>query len=136
MNTNDLDIKNILLHHKKICVVGLSPNVTKPSHQIPLYLKKNNYEIVGVYPGETQIAEFKIYSSLAEVPSEFRKFINVFQRSEKIPALVDEIIKLGGCEVLWLQLGIENQIAESKAQDAGIKVVSNRCALIEHKKYN
>ena len=48
---------------------------------------------------------------------------------------MDEILELGGVEVIWLQLGISHPEAEAKAEAAGIKVVSNRCLIIEHEKY-
>lgn len=51
-----------------------------------------------------------------------------------IPQVVNEILVVGGVEVLWLQLGISHPEAESRAEDAGIRVVSNRCLVIEHRK--
>lgn len=136
MNTNEEEIKSILRNYKKITVVGLSPDSHKPSQEIPVFMRSNGYDIVGVNPAKTEINGFKIYPSLAEVPAEYRKFVNVFRRAEHIPSVVDEILKLGGTEVLWLQLGIANEIAEKLAENSGIKVVSNRCLLIEYKKHS
>ena len=133
MNTNNDDIKKILNEFKQICVIGLSPDPFKPSHSVPMFMAANGYEIVGVYPGEDQIKGHKIYPTLADVPANLRMFVNVFRRSEKIPEVVDELIRLGGTKVLWLQLGIEHPEAEKKAQAAGIQVVSNRCLLIEYR---
>ena len=134
MNIKDTDIKKLLLQYKKICVYGLSPNPEKPSHQIPLFLRSKNYEVVGIYPNESSIAGIPIFPSLQEVPPDFRKFINVFQRPEKIPQIVEEILKFNQTEVLWLQLGITHPEAEAKAEGVGLKVVSDRCMLIEHKR--
>ncbi len=94
-------------------------------------MKNQGYDAVGIYPGESEIAGFKIYSSLSEVPIEYRKFVDVFRRPEHIPQIVDEIIQVGGVEVLWLQLGISHPQAEAKAEQAGIKVISDRCLHIE-----
>ena len=69
------------------------------------------------------------------MPASHRKFVDVFRRPEHIPDVVDEAIAVGGVEVLWLQLGISNPEAEAKAEAAGIKVISNRCLLIEYEKY-
>lgn len=55
--------------------------------------------------------------------------------SDKISDLVNEVLAVGGVEVLWLQLGIENTEAELLAQKAGIRVVSNRCLIVEHRKW-
>lgn len=135
MNTSERDIKKILEDYKKITVLGLSPDFSKPSHRIPVFMRSKGYDIAGVYPNEKETDGFKIFQSLAQVPEEQRQFVNVFRGSEKIPMIVDEIIRLGGVKVLWLQLGIENAEAEKRAEQAGILVVSNRCLLIEYNKY-
>lgn len=134
MNTNDEDVKKILKTYKKITVIGMSPDANKPSQEIPNYMRAQGYDIVGVNPAQTEINAFKVFPNLADVPLEYRKFINVFRRPEHIPQVVDEVLKLGGVEVLWLQLGISHDEAEKLAENAGIKVVSNRCLLIEHRK--
>ena len=135
MNVKDAEIKSLLSSYKKISVYGLSSNEDKPSHYVPLYIREKGWGVVGTYPMPHDKNNFKVYSNLSEVPEEHRKFLNVFRASGKIPELVDEVISLGGVEVLWLQLGIQHPEAEKKAEDAGIKVVSNRCLIIEHKKW-
>lgn len=135
MNVKDAEIKDLIAKYKKITVVGLSPDKSKPSHQIPLFMQNQSYDVVGIYPAQAERTDFKIYQNLSEVPAEQRKFVNVFRRSEQIPEVVDQVLAVGGVEVLWLQLGISHPEAEKKAEAAGIKVVSNRCWLIEYKKY-
>lgn len=134
MNVQDAEIKDLLQRYRSISVYGLSSDSSKPSHQIPVFMKNKGYSVVGIYPKETEIAGMKIYPSLADVPPEQRKFLDVFRRAEKIPELVDEVLRTGGVEVLWLQLGITHPEAEKKAEDAGLKVVSNRCLLVEYKR--
>jgi hypothetical protein len=135
MNVNQDDIQQILKDYKRITVLGLSPDPSKPSHEVPVYMKSKGYDIVGVYPKEKQIAGITIYQHLKDVPLEYRKFVDVFRRSDRIPEVVDEVLAVGGVEVLWLQLGITNPEAEKRAEAAGLKVVSNRCLLIEHRRY-
>ena len=135
MNVTDKEIKELLNKYKKFCVYGLSPEESKPSHYVPKYMRDYDWKIKGIYPRIHSINGFEIYSSLAEIPKDYRSMVVVFRASDKIPALVDEIIDLGGVEVLWLQLGIQHAEAELRAQAAGIKVVSDRCLIIEHKKY-
>ncbi len=132
MNVNNDQILEILKKYKKFTVMGLSPDGTKPSQKVPQYMKSQGYDAVGIYPKETNIAGFPIYQSLAEVPAEYRKFVDVFRKPDHIPAVVDEILKVGGVEVLWIQLGISHPEAEKKAEAAGIKVISDRCLHIEH----
>lgn len=133
MNVKSAEFSELLKRYKKITVIGISPDPSKPSQSVPLYMKAQGYEVVGVNPGQTEIAGIKIYSSLAEVPAEFRKFVNVFRRPDHIPAVVDDVLAVGGVELLWLQLGITNPESERRAEEAGLKVVSNRCLLVEHR---
>lgn len=135
MNVEDSQIKALLTKYKKFCVYGLSDDPNKPSHYVPVYMRNQGWDIVGTYPAHHDTDGFKIYKDLREVPAEYKKFVDVFRSSEKIPHVVDEVLTIGGVEVLWLQLGIANAEAERRAEDAGIQVVSNRCLIIEHKKW-
>lgn len=135
MNVKDSDFKVLLEKYKKFAVYGLSPDREKASHYVPEYMRTQGWDIVGVYPKPHEENGFKIYNSLKDVPAEYRKFVDVFRSSDKIPSVVDEVLEVGGVEVLWLQLGITNEDAEKRAEKAGVKVVSNRCLIIEHKKW-
>jgi predicted CoA-binding protein len=118
MNVDGPGIKKILTENKNICVIGLSPDASKPSHSVPMFMRSKGYNIVGVYPRGRDIDNVKIYSQLSEFPEKDRYFVNVFRRSEAIPEVVDEVIKLGGTKILWLQLGISHPEAERKAEAA------------------
>ena len=134
MNVNDKDVVKILMENKKICVYGLGTDEEKPNVSVPVYIRSQGWDVVGVHPKAHSTAEFKTYKTLKEVPAEYRKFVNVFRASDKIPQVVEEVLEAGGTEVLWLQLGITNAEAEKKAEDAGLKVISDRCLIIEHQK--
>lgn len=134
MNVAEHEIKSLLQNYKRISVYGLSPDPAKPSHYVPLYMRNQGWQIVGTYPKKHEVGGFQIVEHLREIPLEDRKFVDVFRSSDRIAEVVDEILEIGGVEVLWLQLGIENKEAELRAEKAGIKVVSNRCLIIEHKK--
>lgn len=135
MNVQDSEIKSLIAKYKKFVVYGLSPDVGKPSQGVPRYMKSQGWDPVGTYPKAHDVGGFRIYQSLAEVPAEHRKFVDVFRSSDKIPEVVDEVLKVGGVEVLWLQLGISHPEAEARAEKAGIKVISNRCLHIEHERF-
>ncbi|MGE5086800.1 MAG: CoA-binding protein [Bacillota bacterium] len=135
MNIPDSEFKALLQKYKKFAVYGLSPDIHKPSHYVPVYMRDQGWDVVGTYPKKHNVGNFQIYDSLKDIPPEYRKFVDVFRSSDRIPEVVDEAIAVGGVEVLWLQLGISNPKAEKKAESAGIKVVSNRCLIIEHKKW-
>lgn len=135
MNVKDSEIKDLLLQYKKFLVYGLSPEPEKASHYVPVYMRDHGWQMVGTYPKLHSAGSFQIFKSLKEVPLEYRKFVDVFRSSDRVPEVVDEVLATGGVEVLWLQLGISNAEAEQRAETAGIKVVSNRCLIIEHKKW-
>lgn len=135
MNVQDSEIKNLMSRYKKFVVYGLSPDPTKPSHYVPLYMREKGWDVVGVYPKPHSVNGFKIYDKLSEVPPEYLKFIDVFRASDRIPEVVNEVLSLKGPEALWLQLGISNPEAERRAETAGLKVVSNRCLIPEHKRW-
>lgn len=135
MNVNEDGIKKILENYKKFVVYGLSPDRSKPSQGVPLFMKSQGYDPVGIYPKVESAGGFKIYSSLREVPPDYRKFVDVFRSADHIPQIVEEVLSVGGVEVLWLQLGISHPEAESRAEKAGIQVVSNRCLHIEYEKF-
>ncbi len=135
MNVKDHEIKHLLKAYKKICVYGLSPDEAKPSHYVPEYIRAHGWEVVGTYPKPHAVGGFQIVKNLADVPLEFRKFVDVFRSSDRIPEVVDEVLAVGGVEVLWLQLGITHLEAELRAEKAGLKVVSNRCLIPEHKRW-
>jgi len=136
MNVKDQDLGTLLARAPQLCILGLSPDPSKPSHSVPLFMREKGWEIHGVYPKIHAVHDFTISTTLAEVPSAKRKFLTVFRASAKIPDLVTEILDLGGVEVLWLQLGIAHSEAEAQAERAGLKVISNRCLLIEQQRWN
>ncbi len=135
MNVKDSEIKSLLEKYKKFSVFGLSPESEKASHYVPLYMRDHGWQMVGTYPKNHSESDFKIYPKLKDVPVEYRKFVDVFRSSERINEVVEEILDAGGVEVMWLQLGISNPEAEVRAEKAGLMVVSNRCLIVEHKRW-
>ena len=134
MNVAEDQIKGLLEKYKKFCVYGLSDDPEKPSHYVPLYMRSQGWDVVGVYPKLHAVSGFQVYSSLKEVPLEYRRFVDVFRRSDRLREVVEEALAVGGVEVLWFQLGITNAEVETVAEQAGLTVVSNRCLIIEHRR--
>ncbi len=129
--TSDLDtlIKKAL-QYKKIAVVGLSPDPTRPSFGVSAYMQANGYEITPVRPDNVSILGVPSVGSLSEL-SKPVEIVDVFRKSDAVPAIVDEAIAVGA-KVLWLQEGVFNPVAEEKARAAGLIVISDRCILKEH----
>jgi len=132
VNSNMDEIKEIFKSVKTIAVLGLSPDKTKASHRVAKYLQEAGYKIVPVYPKEEKILGEKVYRSLAEIPFEV-DMVDIFRKPAAFDAVVDASIKRGDVKVFWGQVGLVNNTAAQKAKDAGMKVVQNQCAMVDHK---
>ncbi|NOX15714.1 MAG: CoA-binding protein [Epsilonproteobacteria bacterium] len=134
INTNDADeIKQILSEVKSIAIIGLSPIETKDSYIVGKYLQSVGYKIIPIYPKEEFILGEKVYRSLSEV-SEKIDMVDMFRKPASADSLLEEVLKRDDVKVFWLQLGIVNNEACEKAKKAGLKVVQNKCAKVEHQR--
>lgn len=115
---------------RTLAVVGLSDDRRKPSYSVSAYMQRAGYRILPVNPGVENVLGEKSYASLADLPIR-PDVVNVFRLPRYIPALVEEMIALG-LRDLWVQLGIVNLPAAERAEQAGLRVVMDRCILIEH----
>jgi hypothetical protein len=118
------------LQRRTLAVVGLSEDPSRPSHSVSAYMQRHGYRIVPVNPSIESALGERSYPSLAELPMK-PDVVNVFRLPQFIPAIVEEMIELG-FENLWVQLGIRNDGAAIFAEENGIRVVMDRCILIEH----
>ncbi len=100
---NDQMMKEILLSAKTVASVGLSSNQEKESYWIVSYLKEQGYHIIPVNPTATEILGEKAYPDLSSIPEKV-DVVQVFRKSEDVPPVVDEAIKIGA-KVVWLQAG-------------------------------
>jgi predicted CoA-binding protein len=116
---------------KNIAVVGLSNSPLRPSHGVAAYLQQNGYRIIPVNPNiEASLGE-KAYASLADVREKI-DVVDVFRRSEFVPAIVDQAIALK-IPAVWLQEDVVHTEAVARARQHGIFVVEDRCMLKEHR---
>lgn len=122
-----------LTQYRTITMVGLSNNPTRDSHHVAAYLLAKECIVYGVNPGISEAWGKPVYASLSEVPEPV-EFVDVFRRSETLPALVDEILALGTVQLVWLQLGVTHTESEARLRAAGIHVVADRCLKIEHQR--
>jgi len=128
--TDTNTLRRILSDYKRIAVVGLSPDPARPSNNVARYLLDHGFEVIPVNPKYDEILGLKCYSDLKTIPGPI-DIVDLFQRSERIPLFVDDIIAIGA-KVMWMQLGVIHQEAATRARDAGLEVVMNRCIKIEH----
>ncbi len=128
---SDAYLRDILLSVRTIAVVGASPRPQRPSHGVMRYLQRQGYRAIPVNPfaaGETILGE-RCHASLAEI-GEPIDMVDVFRRSEAAGEVVDQAIAVGA-KVVWMQLGVVDRAAASRAEARGLKVVMDRCPAIE-----
>lgn len=128
----DEKIKQILKTAKVIAVVGLSPDPARDSYEVAEYLQQAGYHIIPVNPKAEKILGEKAYPDLRSIPEPI-DIVDIFRRSEHVPAIVEEALEVGA-KVVWMQLGVVHEEAAKKATDAGLDVVMDRCILREHKR--
>ncbi|MHB8595374.1 MAG: CoA-binding protein [Ktedonobacteraceae bacterium] len=132
------DRLNILQQYKHIAIVGVSADPYRPSHFVAIYLQAEGYDIIPInprYAGQTLLGK-RVYASLTEAKEagEQIEIVDVFRRAEDVMPVADEAITIGA-KILWLQLGIINDDAVQKAEQAGLIAVQNRCIKIEHARF-
>ena len=126
-----LEISKLLREYQNIAIVGLSPKTNRPSNQVARYLIEAGYNIIPVNPGHEEILGLKCYPDLESV-SEPVDIVDVFRRSEDVPPVVESAIKIAA-KVIWMQQGIINEEAASRARKAGLTVIMDRCLKVDHR---
>jgi len=119
-----------ILNYRTIAVVGISDDPERPSHFVASFLESHGYKIIPVNPKLTEWEGKKCYPDLLSIPEKV-DIVDIFRRSEAVPPIVDEAIKIKA-KVVWMQEGIVNEEAAAKARDAGIEVVMDRCMKKEY----
>lgn len=125
-------LKETLGRVRVIAVVGASANWNRPSFFVMKYLQSKGFRIVPVNPreaGSTILGE-KVYSSLEEIPYPI-DMVDIFRSADEAGPLTDAAIRLGA-KVVWMQIGVRNDEAAKRAEEAGLTVVMNRCPKIEY----
>ena len=132
MNPTPADeIGQLLKRAKTIAVVGLSNSPLRPSHGVSAYMQSNGYRIIPVNPSIKGALGEKAVASLSDIKEKI-DIVDVFRRSEFVPEVVDEAIRLQVLAI-WMQEGVVHEAAAAKARAAGIFVVMDRCILKEHR---
>lgn len=138
---NEEEVTEILRSYRNVAIVGLSRDPKRDSYKVAYYLKLKRYKIIPINPFADEILGEKCYKSLLDLPDDMKKsieIVDIFRPSEDVPSIVDQALQLkkkyGRPFVIWMQLGIVNQDAAKIAKEAGMKVVMDKCIMIELKK--
>ena len=130
----DSYIRGILNTVKTIAIVGVSPNTSRPSYFVFKYLKERGYRMIPVNPGQAgkELLGEKVYATLADIPEPV-DMVDIFRASQHALPIVREALAMQPRPaVIWMQLTVRNDEAARLAEDAGLKVVMNRCPKIEY----
>jgi len=124
------DLRELLVKAKVIAVVGYSDKPYRTSYRIGQYLRNAGYKVYPVNPTISEIDGLPCYSNLAAIPEPI-DIVDVFRRSEYLAQIVDEAIAVGA-KAIWTQLGVVDEAAAQKADEAGLDVVMDRCIMVDH----
>lgn len=128
--TSDDDLKSIFNDCRTIAVVGCSPKPQRAGNYIARFLQDHGYIVIPVNPLHTELVGETCYPSLREIPTQV-DMVDCFRRAEEIDDIVEDAIAIGA-KVIWMQLGIINETAAKRAEEAGLRVVMNRCPKIDY----
>jgi uncharacterized protein len=134
---DEAGIKQLLQEVRRVAVLGIKTEAQagQPAFYVPEYLQRAGYEVIPVpvyFPDATHILGQHVYRKVADVPGGV-DMVNVFRRSQDVPPHVDDILKAKP-KVVWMQSGIRNEEAARRLAEAGIQVVQDRCAMVEHRR--
>src|SRR5438874_12419062 len=127
-------MRDIIRQTKTIAVLGIKPesHADQPAHYVPAHMAAAGYEVIPVpvyYPDVTEILGKRVVRKLADISGPV-DMVNVFRRPNDIPQHVDDIVAKKP-KYVWFQLGIRNDEAAQQLAEAGIKVVQDRCLMVE-----
>lgn len=128
-------IEDILRSIRTMAVVGCSRNDYKDAHTVPAFMKKMGYNIIPVNPNAEEVFGLPAFDNLIEAYRNTGtdiELVNVFRPADELPQIVEETLVVEP-RVLWTQLGIVDDEALSRAEDRGIRVVSDRCLYREYR---
>jgi len=131
-------IRELLAGTRTIAVLGIKTEAqaNQPAFYVPSYLQSAGFDIIPVpvyYPTVTQILGEEVYRKLVEIPAEV-DMVNVFRRSEDVSAHLEDMLTKKPKSV-WMQSGISNQMVAEKLAQEGIKVVQDRCLMVDHRRF-
>jgi len=130
-------IRELVLQSKRVAVLGIKTEkqASQPAFYVPEYLHAAGFEMIPVpvyYPDVMKILGKKVYRRLVDIPGEI-DLVDVFRRSHDIPGHVEDLLAKKP-KAVWFQSGIRNDEVAAILAQAGIKVVQDRCLMVEHRK--
>ena len=130
---DDSFIRNVLERTETIAMVGASPKPERASHRVGNFLVSKGYRVIPVNPGQVGNTLFgeTVVASLSDIREKI-DMVDIFRRAEDIDPIVDQVLQMDDVQTIWMQLGIVNENAATKAEAAGLDVIMDRCPAIEY----
>jgi predicted CoA-binding protein len=130
-------IRDVFRDARRVAVLGIKTEAQagQPAFYVPEYLQRAGYEVIPVpvyYPDATSILGQPVYRRVADIPGPV-DLVVVFRRSQDVPPHVDDLLAASP-KAVWMQSGIRNEDAARRLAEAGIRVVQDRCAMIDHRR--
>src|SRR5215208_4584241 len=134
--TNTAGRRSLLNETRAIAVLGIKTEAqaNQPAFYVPRYLQTAGFQIIPVpvyYPKATQILGQQVFRRLVDIPIDV-DLVNVFRQSQDVPPHIPDILAKMP-KAVWLQSGIRNDAAAETLAKAGIKVVQDRCLMVDHR---
>ena len=131
-------IRELLSQTRTIAVLGIKPETKfdQPAFYVPKYMQNAGFKIIPVpvyYPEVTEILGEKVYRKLQDIPDDV-DMVNVFRRSQDVSPHLDDLLAKKPKSV-WMQLGIGNDSVAEQLARAGVKVVQDRCLMVDHRRF-
>ena len=132
MPDDPASIEAIIRTSRRVAVVGLSPKPERPSHGVAAYLQGAGYTVIPVRPTGSLILGEPVHPNLRAAAAVGPiDIVNVFRRSEFVPALLDDLLAVRP-RLVWLQVGIRDDATARRLEAEGIPVVMDRCLAVDH----
>ncbi|CAJ1946290.1 unnamed protein product [Cylindrotheca closterium] len=127
-------IRKVLETSQTIALVGASAKPERPAHHVMQFLLDKGYNVIPVNPGMEgkELLGQKVYANLSSINEDNHSvdMVDIFRNAAACPGIVDEAIAIGA-KTVWMQMGVISQEAATKAQEAGLEVVMDRCPKVE-----
>ena len=135
--TDTAQIQELLSATITIAVLGIKTEAqgNQPAFYVPSYLRSAGFQVIPVpvyYPRVTHILEEKIYRRLVDIPIDV-DLVNIFRRSQDVPAHLGDLLAKRP-KAVWMQSGIRDDAVAERLAKEGIKVVQDRCLMVDHRR--
>ncbi|MCW9707403.1 CoA-binding protein [Fodinibius salsisoli] len=133
------NLSDIFSNARCIAIIGCSANKYRASYHIASYLKENGYRIIPVNPNYEEVLGEQCYPSVADIPDKYPvDIVDIFRDSRYTAEMVQQIIdwssRTDQKPVIWTQLDVSSEEAETLAEEAGFPYIKNECMMVQHER--